>query len=208
MNTIETPKGGEYQVILPDGTKVWLNSASVLTFPARFTLKNRSVKLIGEAYFEVAKDKQRPFQVNLGRTTVEVLGTHFNIAAYHDDPEIKTTLLEGSVKISGFSKKVVLQPGEQASVANDDISVSHPKLTEVMAWKNGYFSFNNEDIKSIMKKVSRWYDVDVEFVGNISSQQFGGTFNRSKTVEELLAHLEVLGTIKFKMKGRRIIVMN
>ncbi|WP_316834194.1 FecR family protein [Pedobacter nutrimenti] len=205
---ISTPKGGEYQVVLSDGTKVWLNSASSLSFPQEFTGNARHVKLHGEAYFEVAKNKDMPFYVSINNVEVKVLGTHFNIAAYGDDKQITATLLEGSVQISKNHKQSLLKPGQQVVVnnSNDEIKVSEANIAEAMAWRNEYFIFNNDDIKSIMKKVSRWYDVDVEYQGSFENQRFGGTFYRFKSINELLHHLEEIGDIHFKIMGRRVIV--
>jgi len=206
---LSTPKGGEYQVVLSDGTKVWLNSASSLTFPEEFTGNARHVKLTGEAYFEVAKNKDKPFYVSINNVEVKVLGTHFNIAAYGDDKQITTTLLEGSVQVTKNHRQSLIKPGQQAVVynTNDEIKVSEANLAEAMAWRNDYFIFNNDDIRSIMKNVSRWYDVDVEYQGNFEDQRFGGTFYRFKSINELLHHLEEIGDIHFKIVGRRVIVI-
>jgi len=209
FHTLTTPKGGEYQITLPDGTKVWLNSYSSLSFPDAFLGNERRVKLNGEAYFEVAKNKDKPFNVSVNDVTVRVLGTHFNISAYRDDRDITTTLLEGSVQVAKNNKQTLIKPGQQATVqgTSDVIAVSEARIKEVMAWKNGYFIFNDEDIFSIMKQVSRWYDVDVEYKGNFGDQRFGGTFYRSKSINELLHHLERIGKIHFKIDEGRIIVM-
>ena len=208
-HTLSTPKGGEYQLVLPDGTHVWLNSFSSLSFPAAFSGKERHVKLNGEAYFEVAKNKDKPFYVTVNDVTVKVLGTHFNISAYRDDKDITTTLLEGSVQVAKNNKQTLIKPGQQAIVGStsDVIAVSEAKIKEVMAWKNGYFIFNDEDIFSIMKQVSRWYNVEVEYNGNFDDQRFGGTFYRSKSINELLHHLEKIGKIHFKIAEGRITVM-
>jgi len=209
-NTLTTPKGGEYQVILPDGTKVWLNAASSITYPTAFTGNERHVKLSGEAYFEVAKNKQKPFYVSMNNVQVKVLGTHFNIAAYSDDDAITTTLLEGSVQITKNNQQSLLKPGQQGIVNNDadEIVVSEANIDDAMAWKNGYFLFNDDNIATIMKKVSRWYDVDIDYSGKFDNQKFGGTYYRSKSITELLQYLEMVGKIHFKITGRRITVMN
>jgi len=209
-NTLTTPRGGEYQVVLPDGTKVWLNAASSITYPTAFTGNERRVKLSGEAYFEVAKNKEKPFYVSINNVQVRVLGTHFNIAAYSDDDRITTTLLEGSVQVTKNNTLSLLKPGQQAVVSNssDQIAVSEANIDDAMAWKNGYFIFNDDNITGIMKKVSRWYNVDVEYRGNYNDQQFGGTFYRSKSIIELLDHLQKIGKLHFTISGRRIIVMD
>ena len=209
-NILTTPKGGEYEVVLPDGTKVWLNAGSSLSYPVTFAGNDRQVKLTGEAYFEVAKNKDKPFYVNINNVQVRVLGTHFNIEAYSEDEEIKATLLEGAVLVSKNKIHSTLAPGQQAVINNNsnNIVVSTADIDDVMAWKNGYFIFDHDNIQCIMKKVSRWYDVDVVYQGNFNDLKFGGTFYRSKSIEELLQHLESVGNIHLTTKGRRIIVMN
>jgi transmembrane sensor len=209
-NTLSTPKGGEYQVVLPDGTKVWLDAASSITYPTAFTGNERRVKLTGQAYFEVAKNKEKPFYVGINNVQVRVLGTHFNISAYNDDNEITTTLLEGSVQVTKNNTLSLLKPGQQAVVSNnsDKIAVSEANIDDAMAWKNGYFIFNDDNITGIMKKVCRWYNVDVEYRGNYDDQQFGGTFYRSKSIIELLDHLQKIGKLHFTISGRRITVMD
>ncbi len=207
-NTLTTPKGGEYQVVLADGTKVWLNAASSITYPTSFKTKERRIKLIGEAYFEVAKDAQKPFYVNTENGVIRVLGTHFNVSAYPDDEITSTTLLQGSVLITKHQSSSLLKPGQQANISlqSDNIQVTKANISEVMAWKNGYFIFDEDNIASIMKKVARWYDVDVQYSGPVDYQKFGGTFHRSKAITELLRHLEKLGDIHFSIVGRRITV--
>ena len=209
-NTLTTPKGGEYEIILPDGTKVWLNAASSLSYPVVFTGHDRQVKLTGEAYFEVAKNKEKPFYVNINNVQIRVLGTYFNVEGYNDDEEIKATLLEGAVQVTKNEAHSILAPGQQAVISRNSggIVVSAADIDDAMAWKNGYFIFDHDNIQGIMKKVSRWYDVDVVYQGSFSDLKFGGTFYRSKNIEELLQHLESVGNIHFIIKGRRIIVMN
>lgn len=209
FNKIETPRGGEYQVILPDGTRVWLNAASSLSYPTAFNGRTRAVSLTGEAYFEVAKNKNMPFHVNVNGVTIQVLGTRFNINSYSDESDLTTTLLDGSVRVFKNGHQALLQPGQQAVVgrASDQIAISSANISEVMAWKNGYFLFRDEDIKSIMKKISRWYDIEVEYRGDVEDQKFGGRFYRSKSFKELLHYLEKLGPLHFKIEGRRVIVM-
>ncbi len=208
-NTLTTPRGGEYQVVLPDGTKVWLNAASSITYPTQFSGNERRVKLTGEAYFEVAKNKAKPFYVSMNDVQVRVLGTHFNISAYGDDDAITTTLLEGSVQVSKNKSVSIIKPGQQAVVNHtaDNIQVSDANIEDAMAWKNGYFIFNNDNITGIMKKVSRWYNVDVYYAADLNDQQFGGSYYRSKNINELLEYLEMIGKIHFKIQERRITVM-
>jgi ferric-dicitrate binding protein FerR (iron transport regulator) len=206
-NTIETPVGGSYQINLPDGTKVWLNAASSLSFPVKFGNDSRSVKLTGEAYFEVAEVKHIPFLVNFNNQVVEVLGTQFNISSYADEAVDKTTLFEGSIKLSQNNNQVLLTPGQQAVYERNELKVQKADLEEALAWKNGYFIFKNEDIKSIMKKISRWYDVEVSYSGKIPDIGFGGNISRSTDISEVLHALQLTNSIHFKIEERRIIVM-
>jgi transmembrane sensor len=207
-NTITTPRGGQYQVVLSDGTKVWLNAASALKFPATFTGKARRVELNGEAYFEVAKNKNMPFKVILNKMAIEVLGTHFNVNAYADENEVKTTLLEGAVKLSSGNAVSLLKPGQQAVFGNKNLfNIGEVDVQEAIAWKNGYFIFDNDNIEGIMRKVSRWYDVEVDYTGKIDEGAYGGTISRFKSVSGVLKSLELTGTVHFKMQGRRITVM-
>jgi transmembrane sensor len=208
-NTITTPRGGQYQIVFVDGTKVWLNAQSSLKFPTTFTGNRRRVELTGEAYFEVAKNKQMPFDVTAKGINVEVLGTHFNVSAYDDDDDIQTTLLEGSVKVHSHDKQALLIPGQQASYGNntDNLNIKEVNVEDAIAWKNGYFVFKNDNIYTIMKKVSRWYDVDIEYQGLPAKTSFGGTMSRFENVSELLKTLEMTGTTHFKIQERRITVM-
>ncbi|MFD0792056.1 FecR family protein [Mucilaginibacter litoreus] len=206
-NTIETPRGGQYQVVLPDGSKVWLNAASSLRYPAAFVGAERKVELIGEAYFEVAKDKLHPFKVTMAQETVEVLGTHFNINSYSDEPSLKTTLLEGSVKVSTAAVQRVIKPGEQAVLNAAGLKVQDADEEEVLAWKNGLFVFNDEPLESIMRKVSRWYDVDVQYSGDVDkAETFGGGLPRFSNVSKVLKQLESTRLVHFKLQGRVIYV--
>jgi len=208
QNTITTPAGGQYQVILQDGTKVWLNAESSLSYPGSFTGQERRVEITGEAYFEVAHNKAMPFKVVSKGQTVEVLGTHFNVMAYKNEGSVKTTLLEGSVKVTGKTTSKYLTPGQQAQVTDQHIAVtSHIDLEEVVSWKNGYFKFN-EDIKSIMNKIARWYDIDVVYKPGVDlNQTFSGEVSKSRNVSVLLKVMELTGNVNFKIEGRRIIVM-
>jgi len=213
-NTIETPPGGQYQVNLPDGSKVWLNSASSLRYPVRFTGTERRVEISGEAYFEVAHNSKMPFRVINNSQTVEVLGTHFNIMAYPDESSTNTTLLEGSVKIIKENKSKIIAPGQQTRVMNGNIDVLSVDVNEAVAWKDGFFMFKNEDIQSIMRQISRWYNLEVQYQGNIPKKFFGVKISRSRNVSEVLEVLESTGSIHFKIipgnslgRERRIIVM-
>lgn len=207
-NTISTPKGGQYQLVLADGSKVWLNAASSLRFPTAFTGKERRVELTGEGYFEVAHDETKPFHVSVHNMDVEVLGTHFNINAYNDEPSIKTTLLQGRVKVKKDEKLVYLNPGQQATVklAGNTIKIDYDVDTEeVVAWKNGRFQFNSANIETIMRQAARWYDADVQYQGEIS-ETFSGGLPRSENISQLLKILEATGKVDFSINGKRIIV--
>ena len=206
-NKIETPAGGKYQINLPDGSTVWLNASSSLRFPALFAGLTREVELTGEAYFDVAKNKNKPFKVRTKDQIVEVLGTQFNINSYSDEGEIKTTLIEGSVKIIYKDKVVLLGPGQQFQPSNSNVKVVEADTEEVVAWKNGYFLFKDEDIRSIMRKVSRWYNVEVSYAGDIPSVGFGGNISRSKDIKEVLDALQLTNAVHFKIEERRVTVM-
>lgn len=206
-NTIEAPIGGKWQVILPDGSKVFLNALSSLKYPLGFSEKERKVELKGEAYFEVFHNEKSPFMVSAKGQTVEVLGTHFNISAYADDKLVKTTLLTGSVKIAAGNNALILKPGEQSQVRLGHISlVENVDLEDVVAWKNGYFKFN-ENLESIMAKVSRWYDVDISYeIQPDPGFRYKGEISRDRNLSELLNMLEFTGNVHFKIEGRRVII--
>ena len=221
-NTIRTPNGGQYQVVLPDGTRAWLNAASVLRFPIAFTGSERRVQLSGEAYFDVAKDPAMPFRVEAtdanGRemNTVEVMGTEFNVNAYENEPTVKTTLVEGKVKVSNGGRNGSLQPviltnGMQSIYSLDlgtagNFQLRQVDTDDVVAWKNGLFNFNNADIKSVMRQLARWYDVDVVYEGALPNEKFDGEISRNSTLSEVFKILE-LSAIHFKVEGRKVTVM-
>jgi transmembrane sensor len=209
LNKITIPRGGKYNITLPDGTQVWLNSSSSLSFPTAFTGRERKVLLTGEAYFEVAKNKKMPFKVDVeGKQEVEVLGTHFNITAFAGDKNIMTTLLEGAVKINYKKSSILIKPGQMAiNNQQNDLKIVPADLEEVMAWKNDMFIFNNENISSIMKKISRWYDVDVEYKGDVSGINFDGNYSRSKGLKSLLKNIELTDKVRFVTEERRITVI-
>ena len=206
QNTISTPKGGQYQLILPDGTKVYLNAASTLSYPTAFQDKERLVELNGEAYFEVAKNKLLPFRVKSGQQTVEVLGTHFNVNAYADEGAIRTTLLEGAVKISAGMITQVIKPGQQAILNKntaDKIVITEVNTDKVIAWKNGVFSFENEDLKSVMRQISRWYNVEVIYTGVSSDEKYYGEISKNSKLGEVFEILE-LNNVHFDVEGKTI----
>ncbi|MBL0155210.1 MAG: FecR domain-containing protein [Chitinophagaceae bacterium] len=208
-NTISTPRGGQYQVTLTDGTKVWLNAASSIRFPVVFTGSNRKVEITGEAYFEVEKNAKMPFIVKAGESEVEVLGTHFNVNAYNDEAAIRTSLLEGSVKVSvGKGPREYLQPGQQSGITKDGkIRIyDHVDMEEVMAWKDGRFQFKSADLSTILRQISRWYDVDIEYRNNVNLH-FTGQLPRSSQAASFFEKLEMTGEVHFKVEGRKIIVL-
>lgn len=210
MNTIETPRGGDYQINLPDGTKVWLNAASSLRFATAFSNGERRVELRGEAYFEVAPNKSLPFRVATSGQLVEVTGTHFNINSYNDEPAVKTTLLEGSVKVTSLknhqSKNLI--PGQQAIVSSGDIDVvSNTDVTTAIAWKNDEFIFKNDDFRTEMRKIARWYDVEIVYDDSAPDNfELGGFISRKKDISAVFKLIELTGKVHFKIQGRRILV--
>lgn len=206
-NTVTTPKGGQYAIVLPDGSKVWLNSISSVRFPTAFAGNERKVELTGEGYFEIAKNAGKPFRVMVNGTEVEVLGTHFNVNAYGDEGVKKITLLEGAVKIKEGNKESMLQPGQQAVIdPGINIQVAEGINTEkVIAWKNGLFQFEKEDIETIMRQVSRWYNVDVRYEGKVPGG-FYATIQRNVPVSELLKLLSLTERVHFKINGTVITV--
>jgi len=207
-NTLTTPKGRKTSLVLADGTKVWLNAASSLRYPASFSGRERSVEITGEAYFEVAKNAAMPFVVKKTGTDyrIQVLGTSFNVNAYDDEQAVRTTLLQGSVRIRKGSNSTMLKPGQQALIDNgsDKIAISaEANIDQVVAWKNGLFRFDRADIHSVMRQIARWYDVEVEYKGNIT-QHFGGTISRDVNVSQVFKMLEMTGHVRFAIEGRKI----
>jgi len=207
MNTIQTPRGGQYQVILPDGTKVWLNAASSLTYPTAFKGADREVRLNGEAYFEVAARKDKPFKVTVGKMHVDVLGTHFNIMAYEDENVIRTTLLEGAVRVTSGGASRLLKPGQEGRIerSSDAISQLDVNADEAVAWKNGVFQFGGASIETVMREIVRWYDVDVEYQGR-TNEHFRGTISRDVNASEVFKMLELTGAVHFAIDKKKIIV--
>lgn len=205
-NTIQTPKGGVYQVVLPDNSKVWLNNASSIRFPVQFSKNERRIQITGEAYFEVVSDKRKPFRVESERQIVEVLGTHFNINAYTDEPVIKTTLFEGSIRVRAGNNTSMLQPGLQSILSTDnEIKISAADLHSVISWKDGFFEFDKVDIQTFMRQIARWYDIEIEYKGEIPKDEFVGKIKRNADIGAVLNILEH-GKIKFQLKGRKLII--
>lgn len=213
-NTLETSKGQTYVTVLSDNSKVWLNAESSISYPVAFTGKERKVTITGEAYFEVAKDEKRPFIVAGNKLpsnelgwVVEVMGTHFNINSYVDEDMIKTTLLEGKVKVVSGKALTILRPGQQAQLKEPGQlqTINNADMEQAVAWKNGFFQFDNADLRTVMKQIARWYDVEVVYEGNISSETYGGKIRRNSKASEVLTLLEQ-NQVHFKIQGKRIIV--
>jgi transmembrane sensor len=216
-NKVSTARGNQYQLILADGSKVWLNSASSLRFPTSFTGDRREVELDGEGYFEIAKNAAKPFHVKTQTQDVEVLGTHFNVNAYNDESSVKTTLLEGSVKVRQWSmvngqmktgNEALLVPGEQAVLkGSSPFTIDHsPDIDQVMAWKYGWFEFEKTDIKTIMRQISRWYDVDIRYETKTDNETYGGRISRNLNLSNILKMLENYG-VHFKLEGKTLTVI-
>jgi ferric-dicitrate binding protein FerR (iron transport regulator) len=217
-NILRTPLGGQYKIVLPDGSKAWLNAASSLKYPTAFSGTHRYVEMSGEVYFEIEPNKKMPFQVKVTDTKakgkdmeITVLGTHFNISSYGDEPTMQTTLLEGSVRVSKDNIVKVLRPGQQAQVLTNgparDIAINKVDPESVVAWKEGRFEFNG-NIREIMRQISRWYDLDVRYEGDVERKSFAGTISRKNNVSEVLKMLELTGGIQFRIEDRKITVRN
>lgn len=208
INTLSTPVGGQFRLVLSDGTRVWLNASSTISYPAVFTGPVREVTLTGEAYFEVAKNTAQPFRVVSGGQQLEVLGTSFNLSSYPDDNAVKTTLLEGKVSIRRLSdgKTSLLQPGQQVELNERELRLSDAEADEAVAWKNGYFMFSNENVESVMRKIARWYDVEIIYQGNVSKKALWGSVSRFKNIEDVLKILELTESVHFKLQGRTVLV--
>lgn len=205
-NTITTPKGGQWHIVLADGTGVWLNAASSLRYQTSFNGAERKVELSGEGYFEVAKDKEHPFVVQTQKQRVLVLGTHFNVNSYADEPAVRTALLEGAVKLSTDKETAFLKPGQQADLVKGKLNIQEVDVDDVIAWKNGKFVFDNESITSIMRKIARWYDVEVAYQSLPEHDGFSGSLGRSESIRQVLKKIELTNKVHFKITGRSITV--
>jgi transmembrane sensor len=206
-NDVTTARANEYQLTLADGTKVWLNASSSLHFPTAFNTSSRTVELKGEAYFEVAKDKTKPFHIMVNGMEVVVLGTHFNINAYDDEAELKTSLLEGSVKINSHNKSSLLKPGQEANVTrNGELNVAGANVELAVAWKNGFFQFDRASLPTIMRQISRWYNLDIVYSGKIPDRLFKGKIQRSLPLSGILNILKK-GDVNFKLDGHTLTVL-
>jgi transmembrane sensor len=208
-NTMTTPRGRQFQLQLPDGTRVWLNAASTISFPTVFNGDKRIVNITGEAYFEVVKNK-RPFVVNAGnKAAIEVLGTHFNVRVYNDEAVMKTTLIEGAVRVSANRQNKTMRAGQQVQVQTNDqiILIDAADTDQAIAWKKGFFNFKGYDIKSMMRDISRWYDLDVVYESEPAPRSIVGEMERSFTLSETMATLKDLG-IKYRLEGKKLIISN
>ncbi|TFF37759.1 FecR family protein [Mucilaginibacter psychrotolerans] len=207
LNTLITPRGGQYHVILSDGTQVWLNSASSIKYPTTFEEADRTVDVTGEAYFEVAHNAEKPFKVRSRGQLVTVLGTHFDVNTYADEPATRTTLLEGRVRIEAGLKSITIKPGQQAVYADDKLIVNQADIDDAIAWKNGMFRFNEESLESIMRKISRWYNVNVYYENDeVRGTVYTGIITHFDNVSKVLRMLELTKKVKFKITGDKIIV--
>ena len=206
-HTLRTPKGGEYEIVLPDGTAVWLNAASSITFPTAFTGNVRNVSVTGEVYFEVAKNAAMPFKVKVDDATIEVLGTHFNISAYTDDPVVKTTLLEGAVRVVTGHASTLLKPGQQAQFTNGGSTIkliTTADTEEAVAWKNGSFNFKNQDIGIVMNQIGRWYNMEIVYEGKKPEGLILGIMSRRTDLATVLTSLELTSGIHFEIKNSTV----
>ena len=206
-NVLRTPRGRQYHLVLADGSKVWLNASSSISYPATFSNNERVIEITGEAYLEVARDLSKPFRVKLyDGSRIEVTGTHFNVNSYPDESDVKTTLLEGGVRVSKGREILKLKPGQQAVTASNTMKM-YPgvNIEEVMAWKNGFFSFQKTGLKTIMREISRWYDVDVIYEGNVPEVSFSGEIGRSLTLKQVLSILDET-RIHYKIEGKKLII--
>lgn len=208
-NKLTTPRGGQFKLILPDGTRVWLNSASMLRYPTAFAGKDRIVELEGQGYFEIAPDAQQPFKVKVHGLEVLVLGTAFDVMAYGDESSVNTTLVTGSILVKEGNTKQLLQPGQQAVVDNQhhQLTVHAADIRKVTAWKNGLFVFNDMALPAILREVARWYDVDIVYKASPGTELYGGGIGRDLQLADVLALLEGNGFNHFRIEGRKVIVL-
>ncbi|GAA4180278.1 FecR family protein [Sphingobacterium ginsenosidimutans] len=206
INTLSTPRGGRYQLTLADGTQVWLNAQSSITYPSAFQGTSREVTITGEVYFEVAHNAAMPFRVKSENQLIEVLGTHFNVNTYNAKSSAKTTLLSGSIALTNSHQRIILKPGEQGIVAAHSMSVKNVDPVEAIAWKEGYFDFTDADIGSVIDELGRWYNVDIRYNGTATKETFTGRIPRSWPFEKVLNLLKTFKSIQVEMQGRRLIV--
>ncbi len=207
FNLLTTPRGGQFKLTLPDGSEVWLNAASSIKYPTAFTGNDRKVEITGEVYFEIVHNATKPFKVSVNGMMVKVLGTHFNINAYNDEASVKTTLLEGSVSLTKGDAIATLNPGQQAQVRDgSNIKViNNVDVAQIVAWKNGYFSFNRAGLQTVMRQIARWYNVEISYEGKVPERQFGGKIDRNSNISEVLKILEE-SKVHFRIDEKKIIV--
>lgn len=205
--SMSTPKGGTYQLTLPDGSQVWLNAASTITYPSRFIGKERVVRISGEAYFAIQPDADRPFKVISANQAVEVLGTEFNLSAYPDEDQVKTTLVRGKVKVGADQHTLVLRPGEQSTLANGILTSAVVDVGQYTAWKDGWINFDNKPFDQIMKEVERWYDIDIRYEGPVPREVGYGMASRTENLSVVLSLLEA-GGFRFRLEERTLTIIN
>ncbi len=207
INTMSTPKGGQYKLTLADGTKVWLNAVSSITYPTAFNEKVRQVSITGEVYFEVAKDPSKKFLVTTGETTTEVLGTHFNINSYKDEQSTQITLVEGRVKISAANQQTIIDPGQQAETTSDGkLKVNkNVDVLQITAWQKGMFEFNQQRLEPILRQVSRWFDVEIKYEGKVPDATFSGGLSRKLPLSEVMKLLKANG-VNCRLERKILIV--
>lgn len=206
-NTISTPRGGQYQVLLADGTKVWLNAMSRLRYPVAFAAGERRVEVDGEAWFQVVKDDSKPFIVQKNNLNVVVLGTDFNVQAYDNDSSMLITLKEGKIRVKDSLRSIVIMPGQQAKIKNGKTTVLEAAdMNKVMAWMNGFFYFENDDLPSVMRQLSRWYDIEVRYEAQIPDQLFAGKIARSVPLQEILETFTSYG-IRYRFEGKVVTIL-
>ena len=205
-NTISTPTGGQFQIILPDGSHVWLNAASSIRFPTSFKGNKRQVELKGEAYFEITKNKNKPFNVVASDMQIEVLGTHFNVMAYSDEETVNTTLVEGLVRVVQNNNSKMLIPGQEAvyNKSNGDMNIRKVDLEQAIAWKKGLFLFNNTNLSTIMRQLSRWYNIKAKYNGELPSDGYTGLISRNSNLSSVLNMLEMAGGVQFQIEDKYV----
>lgn len=207
-NTMTTPNGGKYKINLPDGTQVWLNAASSISYPTVFSGDARKVRVTGEVYFDVAKKENTPFIVDVdGQLEVNVLGTAFNVNAYRNEENVLATLINGKVKVVKGNESVVLVPGDQSGIRNGKLQVVNSvDIEKIVAWKENKFVFEGDKLSSILRQLERWYDVEVVYEGKFSDELFSGVISRNKNVSEVFKMLQQAGNLKYRIAGRKIFV--
>lgn len=207
MLQLTTPRGGQYQAVLPDGSKVWLNAASSVRFPSKFTGNKREVDITGEVYLEIAKNSKQPFTLHANGTNIEVLGTSFNVNMYEDEAALKATLVDGSIKVLTVGKAFILKPGQQAVVMEESVKTQSADIEQILAWKNGVFNIHNADLQTVLRQLARWYDIDIRYKGTPPMKYFQGKLDRGLSLIQVIEALsQIQPTIDFKLEGRTLIV--